>query len=101
MGSLHRRWEPISLGFPLNEEFLTIAKRKPPSRRPERQLDETARAIARSREITGADKSPETPRTGGNDPQSMTGRTARSKGHLKSSGPVVSPSTKRPKAPGS
>lgn len=88
------------LSIPPNQEFLTIAKRKPPSSRPERQLDETAKAIARSREATGVDKSQEAPRTAGHDTQSMASRGSRTKGHLKSSGPVVSPSTKRPKAPG-
>ena len=69
-----------------------MASRKPPSRRPERKLDETARAIARTRDTVKTDKSevPETKST-------LGGGLARSVPPRAVNESPVYPSTKRPK----
>ena len=72
-----------------------MSKRKPPSERPERQLDETARAIARSQENAKARKTDEPPRPGVS--ASRLDRLAKSIKPRKVSGPAPMPSTKRPK----
>jgi hypothetical protein len=72
-----------------------VSTRKPPSQRRERKLDDTARAIARSREDGTAEKSEEPRRSGGT--ASFLGRLVQSVTPGKVSGPAPSPSTKRPK----
>ena len=76
-------------------------KRKPPSQRPERQMDETAQAIARMREEARAAKS------AGEERPAATNKTRPGIGPVgkitdrpKPGGPVVNASTKRPKMGG-
>jgi hypothetical protein len=80
-------------------ESPAIASRKPPSQRPERKLDETARAIARAKEEAAAPKAEKTTATA--EPRSILGRAGRDVGGRKSKTPAPSISTKRPKQPGS
>jgi hypothetical protein len=72
-----------------------MSKRKPPSERPERQLDDTARAIARSQVNAKAKKTEEAQRQPAN--ATPLGRLAKSIKPRKVSGPAPMPSTKRPK----
>lgn len=72
-----------------------MSKRKPPSQRQERKLDDTARAIARSQEGEKAKKPDEPRRSEGNT--SHLGRLAKSLTPRKEPGPAPAPSTKRPK----
>jgi hypothetical protein len=72
-----------------------MSKRKPPSQRPERKLDDTAKAIARSREDAKAEKPDEPRRSEGRT--SQMGRLVKSITPRKEPGPAPSPSTKRPK----
>jgi hypothetical protein len=72
-----------------------MSKRKPPSLRLERKLDDTAKAIARSQEDATA-KKPDEPRHS-QVSTSHLGRLAKSITPRKVAGPAPSPSTKRPK----
>jgi hypothetical protein len=84
-------------------EFTAISKRKPPSQRPERKLDDTAKAIARARESSAPDKSAEPQKASyaGSEPRiSHAGGVGRG-GRPSGGGPAPSTSTKRPKQPGS
>jgi hypothetical protein len=76
-----------------------VAKRKPPSQRAERQLDETARAIAKLKEDE-ADKIAEAKKLEATENRrgKITGNTQRP-GLMP--GPAVATSSKRPKQPGS
>jgi hypothetical protein len=72
-----------------------VAKRKPPSRRPERKLDEAALAIARSREGAKGEKPDGPQRPDGAQP--ALDRLAKSIASRKVISPHAFPSTKRPK----
>ena len=76
-----------------------MAKRKPPSQRPERKLDDTAKAIAQARERAPSGKSEEAENAGSPGPRQFASRGGRNGGHTPMGGPLVSPSTKRPKKP--
>ena len=81
-------------------ESPAISKRKPPSQRPERKLDETAKAIARTRETEAAAKPASTQRASHAAPLvTSNGRDGRTGGRQSLGGPPPSPSTKRPKQP--
>ncbi|WP_435011421.1 hypothetical protein P12x_002730 [Tundrisphaera lichenicola] len=82
------------------EESPAIPKRKPPSQRPERKLDETAQAIARDLEEARASKSPETDRPATRKSKPEIGPVGKITARRKSVGPAVTPSTKRPKTGG-
>lgn len=84
------------------EESPAISKRKPPSQRPERKLDDTARAIARVREEAKAEKAPESEpgRPSSDASKPHLAHLAKGLGPRKPGGPAVSPSTKRPKMGG-
>jgi len=83
------------------QESPAISTRKPPSQRPERKLDATARAIAQAREAAVSDK-PEGPQGGAHDANRPTmTRGARNGNRPTISGPAPTTSTKRPKQPGS
>jgi hypothetical protein len=82
------------------QESPAIAKRKP-SQRPERKLDDTAKAIARVREEAKAEKSPEPDRPASDASRPHLAHLAKALGpRQKAGGPVVTPSTKRPKMGG-
>jgi hypothetical protein len=81
-------------------ESPAIAKRKPPSQRPERKLDETAKAIARAREEAKPDRSSDEPSVASDDARPHRGHIGNILGPKKTSGPAPSPSTKRPKTGG-
>jgi hypothetical protein len=83
-----------------SEESPAIASRKPPSQRPERKLDETARAIARAKEEASAPK-PEKTASATAEPRSILGRAGRDVGGRMGKTPAPTISTKRPKQPGS
>ena len=83
-----------------SQESPAIPKRKPPSQRPERQLDETAQAIARDREEARAEKSPEAGRPASAVSRPQTGPVGKITARRKSVGPAVTPSSKRPKTGG-
>jgi hypothetical protein len=76
-----------------------MAKRKPPSQRPERKLDDVAKAIAQNRERETVDKSEGDERSGSPGPRQFATRGGRNGGHTPTGGPLPSPSTKRPKKP--
>ena len=76
-----------------------MAKRKPPSQRPERKLDDTAKAIAEARERAPSEKSEGDERAGSPGPRQFASRGGRNGGHTPLGGPMPSPSTKRPKKP--
>jgi hypothetical protein len=81
-------------------ESPAISKRKPPSQRPERKLDDTARAIARAREDTPAEKPAGSLRPSHTSQlTSPTGRDTKTSARQATGGPPPSPSTKRPKHP--
>lgn len=81
-------------------ESLAISKRKPPSQRPERKLDDTARAIARVREEAKPEKSAE-PTHASDASKPHLAHLAKALGpRQKAGGPAVTPSTKRPKMGG-
>jgi hypothetical protein len=83
------------------QESPAISKRKPPSQRPERKLDDTAKAIARVREEAKAEKSPEPERPASDASKLRLAHLAKALGpRQKPGGPAVSPSTKRPKMGG-
>lgn len=82
------------------EESPAISKRKPPSQRPERKLDETAQAIARDLEEARASKSPESDRPITRKSKPEIGPVGKITARRKSVGPAVTPSTKRPKTGG-
>ena len=77
-----------------------MAKRVPPSQRPERQLDEVAKAIARAKDEAKAEKTAEIERQAADGSKQRSNYS--SSGNLttprKPTGPVVATSTKRPKA---
>lgn len=70
-----------------------MPKRKPPSQREERRLDDTARAIAQGRET----KKPDEPLRHEATNATFMSRLAKSISPRKEPGPAPSPSTKRPK----
>lgn len=72
-----------------------MAKRKPPSQRPERVMDETAKAIAREREEAKGEKLDGPAKLAQAKPTS--GRLAQSVPSRKVEAPPAFPSTKRPK----
>jgi hypothetical protein len=72
-----------------------MSKRKPPSARQERKLDDVARAIARNQEDAKPQKPDEPRRLEGNI--SNLGRLSKSITPRKEPGPAPMPSTKRPK----
>ncbi len=85
------------------EESPVISKRKPPSQRPERKLNETAKAIARIREEAIAIKAEEAQKSGRSD---STGHVPTHAGRVGSQfkvaqAPAPMVSTKQPKNPGS
>ena len=86
----------LELSRPL-QESPAIPKRKPPSQRPERKLDETAQAIARDLEETKAAKAPEVGRPAPKKSKPEIGPVGKITARRKSVGPAVTPSTKRPK----
>lgn len=69
-----------------------MANRKPPSHRPERQMDEAARAIARAREAATKDDKPSA-----TDTRPSVGRLGKDVISRKVVAPPAFPSTKRPK----
>ncbi len=81
-------------------EAPAIPKRKPPSQRPERKLDETAQAIARDLDETKAAKSADAERTAPRSSKPEAGPVGKITARRKSVGPAVTPSTKRPKTGG-
>jgi hypothetical protein len=82
------------------QESPAISKRKPPSQRPERKLDDTARAIARVRDESKPEKSAEPGRAASDASKPHLAHLAKGLGPRKPGGPAVSPSTKRPKTGG-
>ncbi len=82
------------------KESTTIPKRKPPSQRPERKLDETARAIARAQEEAKAKKSSEAGRSASDETKSHTAQARKGGGPAKAVGPVAGPTGKRPRKTG-
>jgi hypothetical protein len=82
------------------QESPAIPKRKPPSQRPERKLDETAQAIARDLEETRSAKSSEAGRPASQKSRPEAGPVGKITARRKAVGPVVTPSTKRPKTGG-
>lgn len=73
-----------------------MSKRKPPSQRPERKLDETAKAIARVREDAKPEK-PTEPAALGSENRSRSGSHGNGITAQRAGGQAPSPSTKRPK----
>ncbi|MDR3632781.1 MAG: hypothetical protein P4L84_03040 [Isosphaeraceae bacterium] len=86
--------------YPYSRESPTISKRKPPSKRPERKLDDTAKAIARVQEDAKAKKSAESARSGSDESKVHMSQLRKGIGPVKAVGPVAAPSTKRPKKAG-
>jgi hypothetical protein len=84
----------------LPSESPAIPKRKPPSQRPERKLDETAQAIAHNLEDARAAKVPESGRASSRNSKPEVGPVGKITARRKSVGPAVTPSTKRPKTGG-
>jgi len=78
-----------------------MAKRKPPSQRPERVHDETSRAIAKAMEAEKPAKSGDQSRERADGHTSEMGRGGRSGGHFTPNVAAPAVSTKRPKQPGS
>ena len=76
-------------------ESPAIPKRKPPSQRPERKLDETALAIARELEATRVAKPSESGRPASQKSRPEVGPVGKIPARRKSVGPAVTPSTKR------
>jgi hypothetical protein len=72
-----------------------MAKRKPPSQRPELKMDETALALARQREEAKLAKTPKTTRLMSDELKSQISRNATS--YRKAIGVAPSSSTKRQK----
>lgn len=72
-----------------------MAKRKPPSLRPERQMDEAAKAIAQSREAAKGEKSKDAQKAA--DAKPGVGRPSMGISSRKVVAPPAFPSTKRPK----
>ena len=72
-----------------------MAKRRPPSKRPERVLDDTARAIASERDDQKDKKSDEPQHSDGL--KSSLGRLAKSVPPRQANGPAPSPINRRPK----
>ncbi len=79
-----------------------MSKSKPPSHRPERKLDETAKAIARAREsVSVSDKASEPKPATDAAPKRSLFHGGKGGGRpAATGGPAPSPSTKRPKQPG-
>ena len=80
-------------------------QRKPPSQRPERQMDDTARAIARLQEETKAEKSSESRKgesggTAGASPKRQAPPAVNGMGQRKIGGAAPYTSSKRPKTGG-
>jgi hypothetical protein len=76
-----------------------MPKRKPPSQRPERKLDDTAKAIAQAREQEAVEKTPGPERPNSAGPRRFLDRGGRHGGFTPAGGPLPEPSTKRPKKP--
>ena len=104
--STHARQLPLTSAQPFgmlesyayfSEESPTISKRIPPSQRPERKLDETARAIANARDAEKGDKPARAERSGNTGTQEDWG--SRNKSHKATGGPAPTSSSKRPKQP--
>ncbi|WP_435016536.1 hypothetical protein TA3x_004105 [Tundrisphaera sp. TA3] len=89
----------LSCFHPL-QEIPPVPKRKPPSQRPERQLDDTARAIQRMAQEARAAKDPEETKEVKPKSRPSIGPVGKITDRPKPGGPVVSPSTKRPKMGG-
>ena len=87
--------------IPHTKESPAISKRKPPSQRPERKMDETALAIARLRDDAKPDKSSEPDRPPSAELKAKKGLARNITGHQKAVGGAPSASTKRPKTFGS
>jgi len=83
------------------QESIAISKRKPPSQRAERKLDETAREIARSREQGATVKPTGTRPATHTGPGPLPGRGGGRGIRQAIGGPNPAASTKRPKQPGS
>ena len=83
------------------QESPAISTRKPPSQRPERKLDATARAIAAAREASVAEKAADSQAVSHDPNRPTVTRGARNGNRPTVSGPAPAPSTKRPKQPGS
>ncbi len=82
-------------------ETVAIPKRIPPSQRPERKLDDVARAIARDVEEARAAKSAEVERAASDRPKfGRDQQMGPGIGPRKSRGPTPEISTKRPKTGG-
>jgi hypothetical protein len=75
-------------------------KRKPPSQRPERQLDETARAIARLQEDAKAEKSAESRKGEAGKPTRQIRDSVNGMGQRRVGGKSPETSSKRPKSGG-
>jgi hypothetical protein len=78
-----------------------MPKRKPPSRRPEKQMDETARAIARLREEADAEKAAETGKLVTDDLKSQAEHTRNLTGPMKTGRGAPAPVVRRQKTGGS
>ncbi len=81
-------------------ESPVIAKRKPPSQRPELKMDETATAIARLREEAKTDNSEKSERPELQDSKSKMGRAGNATAPRKAGGGAPSVTTRRPKTIG-
>lgn len=77
-----------------------MSKRKPPSQRPERKMDETASAIVRQREEDKAAKAAKPGRLVSDDLKSQADRARTSAGPLKPVGMSGAPSNRRQKMGG-
>ncbi len=89
--------------FRISDRSSVISKRKPPSKRPERKLDETARAIARARQDIIDQKAEESRERNKNrgDNAGMIGTVPSKLAHgLVQPGPLPETSSKQPKKPG-
>lgn len=73
-----------------------MSKRKPPSQRAERQLDDTARAIAKMQETAKDEKSADAKRRS-DETKPSSSNLAKQNFSRAITGPAPMPSTKRPK----
>src|SRR4051794_3884383 len=84
-------------GIPPTKESPAMARRKPPSQRPELKMDETAAAIARLREDAKPAKSPESGRPALRGSLPRVSQGGQNPGHRRFGG-VPSSTTKRQKS---
>lgn len=77
-----------------------MAKRKPPSQRPEKQMNETAQAIARLREQAESDKAAKAGRLVSDDLKAQAHQARNATAPVKPGGGVTTPSTRRQKSGG-